>query len=189
MDGSFYLDSREPFFLSTEYASVSLATTDKALHTAIVMPTFGSQYFGRRHKGAWIKAFGRMTTAATPGNLTIDVYWGSGADATGTILAASQAATLVASQTSLAWWLDCFVTCEATGSTTTAGSLFCWGAFNCHPSVIAGGNQPVIFPASTPAAVGSLDLTGTNTISIQAKRSGSTAETMQVHFLRAVSLG
>jgi len=177
MDGQFYEDSRPPFVV-TDAAAVTLSTTDKAIVPAVNMPTLGANYFGMIGKQVRIRVWGRATTGATPGNGTWDIYWGTGADANGTILASSAGVALVASQTSLTWELELFVRCRSLGS---SGSLICFGMFNTNSAgVIAAANQPVIIPASLPAAV-TVDLTQNFVISPQFKRSGSTAETMQAH--------
>jgi hypothetical protein len=176
-DGLLYLDSREPLIFA-DIAAVTLAATDKALYTPSNFPVLGGNYFARPGKKIHIRLFGRMTTGATPGNLTISAYYGDGTDANGTIIVASAAFALTASQTNLAWECDIFVHARSLGS---AGTLFGTGMFNANVGVVASTLQPVMIPASAPAASGSVDLTAAKIISIQAKRSGSTAETMQVH--------
>ena len=52
--------------------------------------------------------------------------------------------------------------------------------FNANVGVIASTLQPVMMPASAPAQV-TVDLTQNFVLSPQALRSGSTAESMQVH--------
>ena len=183
-DGLFYQDTREPH-ISADIASVTLSTTDKALYPVSNFPLLGGQYWVRPGKKLHIVAYGRITTGATPGNLTISVYYGSGADANGTILVASAAIALIASQTNLTWNCDFMVHCRSIGS---AGTLFGIGQFTCNPAVIASTAQPVMIPASAPVVSGAIDLTAANIISLQAKRSGSTAETMQIHDLKVVSV-
>jgi hypothetical protein len=178
MDGPFYNDLRSPF-CAADIASVTLATTDKALYPVANFPVLGSNYFGWVGKAINIKAFGRITTAATPGNGTFDIYWGSGADNTGTILQSSATVALTASQTSLAWELDIDVVCRAFGA---SGALLCTGHALFNNAVIANTLQPLLIPASVPAQV-TVDLTAANIVSVQFKRSGSTAETMQIHQL------
>lgn len=175
-DGLFYRDSRTPF-LSADVAAVTLSTTDKALVPLANLPILGSNYFSFIGKAVCIKMFGRITTAATPGNGTFDIYWGSGVDATGTIIASSAAFALTLSQTNLSWELEFIVRCRAMGA---SGSLFVTGMASFNVGVVAGSLQPILIPASAPAAV-TADLTAANVISPQFKRSGSTAETMQVH--------
>lgn len=184
MDGVFYNDLREPF-IGADIGAVTLATTDKALYPASNFPVLGGQYFARIGKKLRIRLFGRMTTAATPGNLTIDVYYGTGADANGVLLASSAAVALTASQTNLSWQIDVFVHCRSIGST---GTLFVTGMAEANVAVLASTLQPVMIPASAAAVSGACDLTAALIISVQAKRSGSTAETMQVHDMEVIAL-
>lgn len=173
-DGLFYHDLREPF-VTVPPAAVTLATTAKALYTASQFPALGGQYWVRPGKKMQIRLFGQITTAATPGNGTFDIYYGSGADATGTVLASSAAQTLVANQSNIAWMADIVVTCRSVGS---AGTLFCTGRAQFGTAVIAA--NTFMIPASAPVVSAGVDLTAANIISVQFKRSGSTAETMQV---------
>lgn len=184
MDGNFYLDSRMPF-MDADPASVTLSTTDKALLPVANLPVLGSNYFGYRGKGVRLKYFGRITTAATPGNGTFSLYWGNGTDANGTVIGASATVALTASQTNLSWEAEFDVYCRAMGAT---GSLFVTGKLLFNNAVIATSLQPLLVPASAPAAV-TVDLTASNVLSPQFKRSGSTAETMQVHMASLISLG
>lgn len=184
MDGPFYLDSRGPF-ISADIAAVTLATTDKAVYPLSNFPVLGGNYFTYPGKGLYIRLFGRMTTGATPGNGTWDIYYGSGADATGTILASSAALALSASQTNLTWYAEFIVRCRSTGS---AGTLFCTGFAQYNVSLMASTLQPQNIPASAPVVSGSVDLTAANIISCQFKRSGSTAETLQIHEMSVIAL-
>lgn len=184
MDGPFFNDLREPF-IGTDIASVTLSTTDKALYPASNFPVLGGQYFARIGKKMRIRLFGRMTTAATPGNLTIDVYYGTGGDANGVLLASSAAVALTASQTNLSWQCDVYVHCRSIGAT---GTLFVTGAFVANVAVLASTLQPMMIPASAAAVSGACDLTAALIISVQAKRSGSTAETMLVHDMEVTAL-
>ena len=78
-------------------------------------------------------------------------------------------------KTSLSWTAEFYVQSRTVGS---AGTLFCWGRAKFNEAVLAAG---VLIPASVPAVSGACDLTVSNVISVQYLRSGSTAETMQVH--------
>jgi hypothetical protein len=182
-DGLFYNDLRSPF-LTFDVASVTLSTTDKALYPATAFPVLGSNYFGFAGKSIRVKMFGRLTTAATPGNLTWDVYWGTGADANGTILASSAAVALQASQTNLSWAAEFDIVARTLGAT---GTMMCtgWSLFNV--AVVLSTAQPVLIPASAPATA-TVDTTANNVVSVQFKRSGSTVETMQVHQLSVIAL-
>lgn len=176
MDGQFYVDSRAPH-LAADVAAVTLAVTDSALVPFANIPVLGSNYFSYIGKAVRISLFGRITTGATPGNGTFDIYWGNGTNANGTLLASSAAFALTASQTNLSWWCQIVARCRAQGS---SGSLIVTGLTSFNNAVVATSLQPVLIPASAPAAT-TCDLTQANVISVQFKRSGSTAETMQVH--------
>jgi hypothetical protein len=182
-DGLFYLDTREPF-CSADITSVTLSTTMKALYPAINFPVLGAGYFNRLGKMLRIKLFGRITTAATPGNGQLGVYWGTGADANGTSLATSATFALTASQTNLSWTVELDVICRALGS---SGALLVTGEMGFNNAVVASTLQPVMIPASAPAQV-TVDLTAANIISVQFLRSGSTTETMQVHDMMVFAL-
>src|SRR4051794_32930215 len=114
-NGQFFLDTREPHIIS-DLAAVTLASTDKALYTPSAFPVLGGQYFARPGKKLWILARGKITTAATPGSLTFDIYYGDGTDANGILLASSAAITLVANQTNLTWSIEFMVRCITGGS-------------------------------------------------------------------------
>jgi hypothetical protein len=184
-DGLFYWDSRAPH-ITGDITAVTLATTDKALYPVANFPTLGSQYWNYIGKGMRICLFGRITTVATPGNGTFDIYYGSGADATGTILASSGSLALSINQTNVTWYMECSVRCRAIGG-AGVGSLMCTGFAHFNVGVLASTLQPMMIPATAPVAV-SVDLTAANIISVQFKRSGSTAETMQVHEMAVISL-
>lgn len=183
-DGLFYHDTREPF-IGADITAVTLAATYKALAPLSNYPVLGGQYFSRVGKKLRIRMFGRMTTGATPGNLQIACLYGTGADNNGVTVAASAAVALQASQTNLSWWLEYFLHCRSIGS---AGTLFGTGIFHCNVALILSTAQPVMIPASAPAVSSAVDLTAALIPSIQALRSGSTSETMQVHDMEVVAL-
>jgi hypothetical protein len=176
MDGQFYLDSRGPF-LVTDGPSVSLATTYKAVLPAASLPALGSNYFGFVGKQVRIRIWGHLTTVATPGNMQAAIFWGSGADNTGTNLAASAAVALTANQSLMSFEWDILVKCRSIGAT---GSLLCHGMFNANVAVLSSTLQPVLIPASNASAV-TVDLTANNVVSPQFLRSGSTAEAIMAH--------
>jgi hypothetical protein len=80
---------------------------------------------------------------------------------------------------------DFFVHVRSLGS---AGTLFANGMFNANVGVVASTLQPVMIPASAPVVSAAVDLTAAKIISIQAKRSGSTAETMTVQDMDVISM-
>lgn len=183
-DGLFYNDLRTPF-LAADLAAVTLSTTDKALYTPSAFPVLGGQYFSVIGKKIRIRLFGKITTVLTPGNGTWDIYYGTGADANGVLLASSAAHALSASQTNLSWMLELFVSARSLGS---AGTLFVDGLASYNVAVVASTLQPVMLPASAAVVSGACDLTAALIISVQFKRSGSTAETMTVQDLEVVAL-
>jgi hypothetical protein len=185
MDGAFYRDLREPF-IGTDPSAVTLAATYKALVPVSNLPPLGTHYFGRIGKKVRIRLFGRMTTALTPGNMQIAIFYGTGADANGVNLQASAAVALSASQTNLSWEAEFTVHCRSLGS---AGTLFADGKFLCNNALIASTLQPVMIPASAAAVSGACDLTSaTLVLSPQMLRSGSTAESVTVHDLEFEAL-
>jgi hypothetical protein len=182
MDGPFWNDLRAPF-ISSDIAAVTLLTTDLPLYGQSNFPVLGGNYFGFPGKKIHIRLFGRITTVVTPGNGTFDIYYGTGAAANGVLLASSAALTLIANQTNLSWRMDIFVHCRSIGN---AGTLFCNGKVEFNPAVMAAGIG--LIPASAPVVSGACDLTAALIISVQFKRSGSTAETMQVHDMEVTAL-
>lgn len=175
MDGAFYRDSRPPFDIgATPPAAVTLATTNKALYTASEFAAFGSGYWwlGKRLN---IRLWGKATTGATPGNGQFAIYWGTGADANGTIIQQSTAVAMAANQSNISWWIDLIIECTVRGS---SGKLFCMGA--AYLNALLSTNVPIPIPASSPATSSAIDLTAGNVLSVQFNRSGNTAESMQV---------
>ena len=171
MDGPFYVDTRPPH-ISADVASVTLAGTLKALIPVANIPALGSNYFSWVGKAMRITLHGRITTGATPGNFTFSLMWGTGIDANGTAVNAACTGALTASQTNNNWRMEMTVRCRSMGTT---GTLFCTGYF------MIGTTGFFMIPTSAPAASASLDLTAANFLSPQISRSGSTAESMQVH--------
>jgi hypothetical protein len=142
----------------------------------------GGQYWSPGKK-LRIELFGRITTVLTPGNGSFSVYWGSGADANGTLLGTSKANALIASQTNLCWRIQVDIHCRQIGSGTT-GRLFATG-FGLYDEAVMAAKQ--LLPASAPAET-QVDTTAASILSVQYKRSGSTVETMQVHDIIVTSL-
>lgn len=178
--GLYFIDALPPWVV-LDLSPLTLSSTDKALHTAGQVPALGAGFFNYPGRKLNIKAFGKMTSAATPGNFTWSIYWGTGADANGTILAASAAIALTANQATMSWALDIDVTCRVLGAT---GSLMCTGTFLFNESIAAAHG---LIPATNAAAV-AVDTTGSSIISVQAKRSGSTAETITIQEMTITSV-
>jgi hypothetical protein len=161
---------------TVDVAQVTLASTLKALYPVANTPAMGKDYWyaGREIE---IEVVGRITTAATPGNLILSFLYGTGADANGVTLVSSAAQTLIASQTNITWRCKATVRCISIGS---SGTLFADGEAFFESAVIAA--RLFSLPATAPAVSGACDLTvASNVVGLQASRSGSTAETMTVH--------
>jgi len=170
-----YHETVDPPVFADE-AAVTLAATNKALLPASRY-NLGTQFFNKPGRKLRINVFGKITTGATPGNGTMAILFGTGADANGVSVVASAAFALIASQTNLAWEATFYVSCRSTGPT---GTLFGRGWLEFNPAVVASTAQPLMIPASAPVVSAACDLTGTLIPSVQFLRSGSTAETMTV---------
>lgn len=183
-EGINYVDSKQPYGyqgVSTgDFPAVTLSTTSKELvPAAIYSPTGGGNYWWQG-KELRVRAFGKMTTVATPGNLTIEIRLAT-ADAGGTIIATSAATALAANKTNISWTLDCYVECRALG-TSTNGKLFGWGSFMYDGAAAlftTTSQNPLLIPASAAVDAG-VDTSAASGISLQMKRSGSSAETVTV---------
>lgn len=178
--GKDYLDSRGPYATAL-YPAVTLATTSKMLVPA-TPNTLVQPYEWFAGKKILVRLFGIATTGTTPGNITAEIRAAT-ADAGGTILATSTAIAMGASKTNISWEAEFVVTCGATGSGGTSGSLLATGKFisNQLGLLIPAANNPLLIPESGVPAYTTVDLqTAAVGISFQVKRSGSTAETMQV---------
>jgi hypothetical protein len=159
-------------------AAVTLAATAKALYTAAEFLAMGGHYFALKGKLMRIRLFGVCTSAATPGNVSFAVYYGTGGDANGVLLASSTPVAWSASQTDKSFSVDVEVACVTTGPT---GTLFCTGVATFNVASVASTLQPILIPASAPAVSAACDLTAPLIVSVQMLRSGSTAETAQIH--------
>jgi hypothetical protein len=125
--------------------------------------------------------FGQATTGATPGNLTIELRAQNGTvtDAGGTILATSGAVAMGANKTNASWYME--FTIEARAQIGTAAAMMAKGWFMTDPTtaLIASTVNPIFIPTTGPATT-NIDTTLSQTINVQWKRSGSTAETVTV---------
>jgi len=185
-DGPFYHDSRPPF-QTAAFASVAPLTTSVALWPVLGNSDLPTNYWvpGKR---IWVRAFGTMTTGATPGNMTLEMRLAQ-ASALGVIIATSTAIALTASKTTIAWFFEGVYECRANG---VAGSMFAYGKFvpNQLGLLIPAANNPLIIPESGAMAAVAVDTTlvANAGISLQMKRSGSTAEAVVVHDLAINSM-
>lgn len=168
-----YHETIDPAGGISDEATITLAATYKALLPASRY-NLGPQYFNQVGRKLWIRAFGKITTAATPGNGQMGILFGTGADANGVTLAQSGAFALTASQANMSWWCDLWVTCRSIGPT---GTLFAQGFWRVNEAVNTATQQ---IPASAAVVSAACDLTGSLVPNVQFLRSGSTAETITV---------
>jgi hypothetical protein len=172
-NASYFRDHKPPFMIAAQSA-ITLAATDKLLYPGS-LTAFPANYLWAG-KGLMLTVYGTITTAATPGNLNIEFYYGT-TDAGGTLLASSAALTLIASQTTIPFRIEAYLRCRSTGPT---GSVLAWGQAFIGAAVVAAGGG--LIPASAPAPV-TIDTTQASGFNVQFKRSGSTAETATVQDL------
>lgn len=177
-DGLFYVDHRQPF-IAGDVGAVTMTTTAKALIPAANIPVLGGNYFSMVGKAMRIRLFGRLTITTTPGNLTMQLMYGTGADANGVVLASTGAIAMTASAAAnQSWQVEYVVRARTLGA---AGTLFCTGSLYTSPALIAGSLQPMLIPATAPAASAACDLTAALLLSPQVIQSGTPAGTVQVH--------
>lgn len=181
-DGLFYLDTREPHFVSN-LAPVTMTTTAKAMYAAANFPTLGAGYFSRPGKALKISCSMLMTLPATPGNLSFNILWGTGADANGTVLMTGT--PVAAINATKRGYLEAVIRCITTG---TSGSLMATGWALFDVGLI--GSQlaaPMMMPTGAAGAAVTADTTAANIVSIQPLQSGS-AGTVTVDWLQVESL-
>ena len=184
-DGIYYRDTRAPFNIA-DFTAITLLTTSLMLWPSGGSPAATTAGYWTANKKMKITLLGKMTTALTPGNLTIEIRFGT-ADNAGTILATSAAVALTASKTNISFKLEVYVTARA--GVSSASGLFAWGMFIAdNTSLLIGvAANPLLIPASAAAAV-NVDTTAASAINIQFKRSGSTVETVTVQDLLVEAL-
>lgn len=181
-DGLYYRDTRLPFLNVTD-GTATLLTTSILIHSA-TYTTLPAGYWtpGKKLK---LTIWGAFTTAATPGNLTTEIRYGTTAAAGSTLLATSAAVALAINKTSITCRLEAVITCRTIGAT---GAFMAMGSFQADQIsvLLPAVNMPQLIPASAPATV-AIDTTSTvagfHGINLQMKRSGSTAETFISHDL------
>jgi hypothetical protein len=180
-----YHETRNPYKQTADYTAITLSTTSKSIMTIATDLQASGLVCG---KGYWdlgkkwhVRIFGKATTGATPGNLTIEIRYQTGTvtDAGGTILQTSTAIALGANKTAASWFMD--FTVEARGVVGTAAPIFAKGIVTTDPTFAlwASTANPIFVPSNAAAAV-NVDTTLDATLNIQWKRSGSTAETVTV---------
>ena len=172
-DGLFYLDLREPH-LVTDIAAVTMTTTAKALYPAAAFPVLGGQYFNRPGKALKISMWLKFALGGTPGNLSFNVHWGSGADNTGTLICVAGTAIAASASVTKCVYLEFTVRCLTTG---TAGTLQGTGWAIADQALFTTPltTLPIMIPMAGAAASAALDLTAANIVSVQVLQSGTAA--------------
>jgi hypothetical protein len=174
-DGINYRDTREPIIMASQTA-ITLAATDKILYPGN-MTALVANYLGKPGKKIKLTVNGAMTTGATPGNLGLELYYGT-ADAATTLLASSSAPALTASRTSMSCVIEAYLRSQGGGATPTTTAVYAWAkaTFGQASTNDLLATPTILVPASVPATV-NVDSTLAGGFCAQIKRSGSTAET------------
>lgn len=181
-DGLFYQDMREPFFV-TDIAAVTILTTATAIYTAAQFPPLGSNYFNRPGKMLKIRLWVKTIAVATPGNISWNLHWGTGANANGTLIMTA-GTPVAATAGTKCYFLEITIRCLTPGAT---GTLEATGYVIADPGLIASTLQPIMLPTAGAAASAALDLTAALIPSVQALMSGSAGTTMQMQQMEVVA--
>jgi hypothetical protein len=191
-EGQNYHETRDPYFASGDFSVITLSTTSLSVVPILRVPAtnlvFPANYWLKPGRLWWVHAQGKMTTAATPTNVTLEIrhQTGTPTDAGGTILATSAAVAAGANKTNINWEFNFWVEARGDASTfvPTATPLYAYGRFETEPSsvILPAANNPLHLPATAAAAV-NVDATLAGTIHFDMKRSGSTAETITCQHL------
>lgn len=189
-----YHETRNPKAQTADYASITGATTSKSIMSVTAdLPGSALAY----PAGYWdlgkkwhVRMYLKMTTGATPGNLTIEIRMQTGSavtDAGGTIMATSAAVALVGSKTAASCFID--FTIESRGQISTTCPLFVKGMFFTDPTfgLVASTALPIFIP-SNAAVTTNFDVTLAGTVNVQMKNSGANASTYVVQDLQVNSI-
>jgi hypothetical protein len=192
-----YHETRDPYFGSSNFSTVTVTTGQSIIPVLRVPSTnlaFPAGYWGKPGRRWWIRIAGSIVNAATPGNWTFEVHHQTGTptDAGGTIICTSAAIAGAATKTA-SFVMN--VVIESRGDPTTfvptASPLFCYGDLMTDGVIgfwTTGSNNPIVLPTATGGTTTNVDTTLAGTIHIEAKRSGSTAETITVTDLAVNSM-
>jgi hypothetical protein len=186
-----YHETRDPYFSSANFTAVAPIATSISMVPILRVPAtnlaFPAGYWLKPGRRWLIRMCGAFTTAATPGNLTLEVRYQTGTptDAGGTIICTSAATALAASKANITWEMEVWI--ESRGDPTTfvptASPLGCYGRFlydGAGALFTTTAQNPLLLPATTGITQTNVDCTLAGTIHIDAKRSGSTAESITV---------
>lgn len=170
MDGPFYEDLLPPFPNANEASAITLTTSLQVMCQLGRLPKFAPNYFGWVGKAVRITMFGQCTSVATPGAFNWGIYWGAGTAGLGTLVNGVNV-TWTANQANSTFLYKSVIRCRSTGA---SGSLLGTGW------LFINGTGLIPCPFQTPSAT-TVDLTQNYYLFPQLSRSGSTAETCQLH--------
>jgi hypothetical protein len=171
-DGLFYWDTREPFMGSSSHVGYFIHHGQRRFIRRQTFQCLGGQYFARVGKLFCIRVVWRTDDRRHSGKFNVGYLLRHRcrcqrhhSGIIGSTCSDSKPDQRIRA------WVDVFVRCVTIGS---AGTLFVWGDVIYNEGVVA---AKQMIPASAPAVSSGVDLTAANIISVQLKRSGSTAET------------
>jgi hypothetical protein len=173
-DGLLYRDLRQPILIA-DNAAITLSSTALDLYLVTQFGALPANYW-TPGKTINVTAYGKITTAATPGNGTFSL---SVNPTVNTSLVSSTAKALTANQTNLSWRCLSHFQCRTTG---TSGTFRMSGVYDVNVSVVASTLAPILVPDATPADT-TQDTTAATNVRLEVARSGSTAETMTTTML------
>jgi hypothetical protein len=159
-----------PFHTADGTAATAAALAEISPTPALVLPANLLEAGGRLE----FSAFGRMTTAATPGAWTFGIYIGTAAIGAGQAAIVSAAITAVASQTNKTWRLEGNASVRTVGASTAATILGCLEISNVST------NGTDLAPATAPTAF-AFDSTVANFVRLGATPSLATGS-IQCHY-------
>jgi len=133
-----------PFHTADGAANASAVLTDISPAPPIVLPANILEPGSRLE----FSAFGRFTSTATPGTVTMGIYIGTGAIATGQALAITAAIVPLASSTNRTWRLEGNASVRTVGAGTAATILGCLEISN-----VVGVGSTEMAPATAPAVL------------------------------------
>lgn len=143
----------------------AVAGTTEGVLWAAQYSALPSNFFESPGKKVWVRAWGVMTSGATPGTLILTPRYGT--TTAGTSLGAGTVSgTLVASKTNVPWFLDCTLTCRTISNGATNGTLGCVGIWECPqgyttaPGIVECG-QGVFTNIDTTASTGGFTIGAT----------------------------
>lgn len=189
-EGQNYHETRDPYFQSGNFTAVSPLTTSISMIPILRVPAtnlvFPANYWLKPGRRWWIRLNGIIVNAATPGNWTFEVrhQTGTPTDAGGTIICTSAAIAGAATKTA-SFTANFIIESRGDASTfvPTASPLFCYGDLMTDGVIgfwTTGSNNPIVMPTATGGTTTNVDCTLAGAIHIDAKRSGSTAETVTI---------